>query len=63
MIIIRNNKLFFFSRNLKDMENTLIRCFKENKKKKREMDNLRDNILINSFNYKNLLSRAIEKIK
>ena len=61
--IIKDNKLFFFSKNLKDMENTLIKCFKENKKKKREMDNLRDNILINSFNYKNLLSRAIEKIK
>tara|TARA_A100001015_G_scaffold235113_1_gene266807 strand:- start:2622 stop:3734 length:1113 start_codon:yes stop_codon:yes gene_type:complete len=61
--IIKNNKLFFFSRNLKDMENTLIRCFKESKKNKKEIDNLRDNILINSFNYKNLLSRAIEEIK
>ena len=61
--IIKNNKLFYFSRNLQDMENVLIKCFKENKKRKKQIDNLRGNILINSFNYKNLLSNAIEKIK
>tara|TARA_B100000902_G_C27309877_1_gene917718 strand:- start:1800 stop:3170 length:1371 start_codon:yes stop_codon:yes gene_type:complete len=61
--IIKNNKLFYFSRNLKDMENALIKCFRENKRKKKEIDNLRENILINSLNYKNLLSNAIEKIK